>query len=481
MMKKAFLTGPVAKVLALSCLGGVVACSPGESVVASASQSIPEVQMVDYFADDGLGNAVAVIQHPAGEHLDGITYISYQGPYEDPYVAAYNHETAEWSGPYQAGVSLMGKDPTRKIDNHGKPTLIIDNAGYIHIFFGGHGGMRDVHGANPLGNHHYGENRHVVSKRPLDITEWETLDTLPPFGTYNQVVKMDNGDIYLFYRHGAHRSDWVYHKSTDNGRTFSAPVSFLKHKRRTDLGAVDSWYPYVTKGKGDEIIVSFDYHLCWDGASAPDERGHTANRQDLFYMVFDTGDGLWRNVQGEQLPMPLTREIAEEKALVARSGDLWSFNASSTLDPKGRPHIGITMGEDIGHVTGGPKQMRHFRWDGEEWVGGHSTALPIGTGDIDVPGQNHVRFLLKSQTDDRNGIIAWWESFDGGQTFAQSEVLLRRPNAGFAISSTIRNAHRDAQVIAAEIPRGSVNRRMYLIGDSGPLGRPKSDATLLNN
>jgi len=103
--------------------------------------------------------------------------------------------------------------------------MIIDDAGYIHLFFGGHGGVPSIHGDNPLGNHHYGENKHVVSKRPLDITEWEELDTIPPFGTYNQVIKMENGDIYLFYRHGAHRSDWVYHVSTDNGRSFGPAVS----------------------------------------------------------------------------------------------------------------------------------------------------------------------------------------------------------------------------------------------------------------
>ena len=175
------------------------------------------------------GNPLAVVQHPAGIHHNGVTYVSYQGPLEDPYVASYNHATGEWKGPFKAGVSAMGKDPTRRPDNHGKPTMLIDNAGYIHVFFGGHGGIPEIHGDNPLGNHHYGENKHSVSKRPLDITEWEELDTIPPFGTYNQALKMDNGDIYLFYRHGAHRSDWVYQKSSDNGRTFEPPVSFLKH------------------------------------------------------------------------------------------------------------------------------------------------------------------------------------------------------------------------------------------------------------
>jgi len=36
----------------------------------------------------------------------------------------------------------------------------------------------------------------------------EVLDNVDPFGTYSQFVKMDDGDIYLFYRHGSHRSDW---------------------------------------------------------------------------------------------------------------------------------------------------------------------------------------------------------------------------------------------------------------------------------
>ncbi len=469
---------PLAAALALACFGLVSGCAQNDAG-SLAGASVPAAQMVDYFADNGLGNAVAVVQHPAGEHLNGITYVSYQGPLEDPYVAAYNHTTGEWTGPFKAGVSAMGKDPSRKIDNHGKPTMIIDNAGYIHIFFGGHGGTADAHGPNQLGNHHYGENKHVVSKRPYDISEWEELDTIPPFGTYNQAVKMDNGDIYLFYRHGAHRSDWVYHKSTDNGRTFTEAVSFLKSKRRTDLGAVDSWYPYLTKGEGDEIIVSFDYHLCWDGASAPDARGHTANRQDLYYMVFDTGDGTWRNVEGEQLPMPLTREVADEKALVARSNGLWTFNGTSTLDPAGHPHIGLTMGQDVGGPTGGPKQMRHFRWTGEEWVGGHATALPIGNGDLLAPSSQHVRYLLDWRTPARDGAISWWESRDGGETFALGETLLQKPAVGFAISAFIRNAHPDARAIVAQYPEGTTSRFMHLVGDNGPIRRPRSEATVL--
>ena len=435
--------------------------------------------MGDYFANNGLGNAVAVVQHPAGEHRDGITYVSYQGTLEDPYVASYNHDTGEWAGPFKAGVSEMGKDPSRtpRIDNHGKPTLIIDDDGYIHIFYGGHGGTPE-HGDNPLGNHHYGRNKHAVSKRPLDITEWEELDTIPPFGTYNQAIKMDNGDIYLFYRHGAHRSDWVYQKSTDNGRTFAPPVSFLKHKRRDDLEAVDSWYPWVGRGQGDNIIVSYDYHLCWDSHANINGRGHTTERRNAFYMEFNTKTGVWRNVAGEELEMPVTREYAEAKTLAASTGELWSFNSSAHLDPEGRPHIATNLGADIGVKTGGPKQTVHFRWNGKAWVGGTSVAGTESRGDFIVDSANEVRYIL-AYKEEGDGVVAWFNSTDGGKSFKKGRQLLKRSGSGFAISSMIRNAHPDARVIVAEKPPGTDFRRMHLLGDNGPIRRAKTESRVI--
>ena len=109
------------------------------------------------------------------------TYIAYQGPHEDPYIAAYNHSTQTWQGPIHAGVSLLGHDTDPRqmhdgrvtsktlaklgtggeaaytkfaADNHGKPAIIIDDLGYIHMSFGAHGGdksLKDKLGKNPFG------------------------------------------------------------------------------------------------------------------------------------------------------------------------------------------------------------------------------------------------------------------------------------------------------------------------------------------
>ena len=447
-----------------------------------AKATSEEKILVDYFADNGFGNSVAIVQHPSGVYHKGITYVCYQGPLEDPYVASYNHETKEWKGPFKAGISTMGKDPNRKkqIDNHGKPAIFIDDADYIHIAFGGHGGTPSD-GDNPLGNYHYGKNLHAVSKKPLDISSWETLDNISVFGTYSQFVKMDNGDMYLFYRHGAHRSNWVYQKSTDNGVTFGEPISFLKHKRRTDIFAEDSWYPWVTRGNGDDIIVAFDYHICGDRNNTQDERGHIPERHNLYYMVFNTKTNQWKNVKNEPLTMPLTKELADEKTLVSQIADEWTFQAIVDVDPNGYPHVGVMVGPDVGANRSGPKRIQHFRWDGQVWLKSDNSSLPKGDGIFDVKSGTEVSLYLESQTNDDVGEISRWESSDAGKSFNKGPVLLSRKNSGFVISSLIDNPHPDARMIVGEKVKGSDFRNMYLLGDNGAVMRNKNEAQVIKN
>ena len=460
---------------------------------ACAFDSATQTETTPYFAENGFGEGVAVVQHPAGEYVNGVTYVSYQGANEDPYVAAYDHKNQKWLGPFKAGTSILGKDPSKKIDSHGKPTMIIDDEGYIHIFYGGHGGVKDLHGKNPIGDVHSGENRHAVSQKPYDISSWKDLNNVSPFGTYNQAIKMDNGDIYLFYRHGAHRSNWVYQKSTDNGRTFSEPVSYLKTKRRDDGIGADSWYASVSKGLNDEIVMGFDYHVCWDrGAPRNNRGGHSTERKNLYFAKFDTKENRWVNVQGETLLLPITKEIADEKALAVDTGDKWTFNGITKIDAEGRPHINAYIGEDIGWQIGGPKHASYHRWDGGKWVGKIKNGLPIGRGDYLVEGDK-VRFLLSGvnpETDMTH--VRWWESQNGGLDFKPRELLLEfgdykvepgeeirtRPKSlsnldspGSAASAFVKNAHPDARIIIAEKPEGSEWRRMYLIGDKGPIVR----------
>ena len=425
-----------------------------------------EADMVDYFTDNGFGNAVGP---PAGVYHEGITYVAYQGPNEDAWVASYSHETGEWVGPVLAGVSVMER--RGKIDNHGKPTLIIDDKGYIHVVYGGHGGTAEL-GENPLGNYNNGEQRHVVSKKPLDITSWKRLENISPFGTYSEFIKMDNGDLYLFYRHGAHRSNWVYQRSTDHGRTFADPVSIALTKHRTDRPAVDSWYISFLKAPGDKVAARVNYHICKD---APKGSPHYGERQNGYYMEMSTKDHLWRNIQGEVLEMPLTKEHADKYALAVNTGDKWVHGGTLALDSDSFPHFLLYLGDNTGHVHGGPKVLHHYRWNGAEWLanGGDPRTLRK-RGNLQVSSPQHVEVLISDGSK-----LVWWDSTDGGKTLEPDETYFDAKSGNLLMSKFIKNAHPEARVLVARRDGGTDFRRIYLVGDNGPLQRERSEAELL--
>lgn len=441
-------------------------------ITAISSCSLLAQEEVDFFANNAYGNPII---GQTAEYHNGITYIAYQGDLEDPYVVSYDHANKSWAGPYKAGTSLLGKDGD--IDNHGKPTLVVDGEGYIHLVYGGHGGTRDL-GDNTLGNYHDGKQIHVKTKNPLDISSWEEVNNITPFGTYSQFIKMDNGDIYLIYRHGAHRSNWVYQVSTDNCLTFSPKVSFLKAKQigvgpdgKTDW---DSWYISLKKSKANEILVSSNYHFCKGGTR------HTGERQHCYFMSFNTDTKAWYNAKGETLQIPVDKEYADTMTLAVNTGDRWNHIGPTSLNHDNHPHISWYEGEDDGSNHGGPKQMVSYQWTGNEWTGGN-TNLPVGArGEMLVTSPNAVKVLLGSK-ENGGGQVAWWESSDGGRNFVKKEVLIDNPGANFQLSHLIRYAHSDAYIIATQKVIGTDYSRIHLLGDDGSIKRSLSDADVLNN
>ena len=85
-------------------------------------------------------------------------------------------------------------------------------------------------------------------------------------------------------------------------------------------------------------------------------------------MVFDTKNNQWKNVKNEPLKMPLTKEMADEKTLIANTGTDWTFQGVTDIDSNGNPHVCITVGPDIGENRSGSKQLQYFRWNGKTWI-----------------------------------------------------------------------------------------------------------------
>jgi hypothetical protein len=435
----------------------------------------PAAAPVDFFADNGYGNPVSTLQHPAAEHHNGVTYAAYQGPHEDPYVVAYVHATDRWIGPVQAGISPMGKSPDQidpgEVDNHGKPALVIDRKGHLHLVFGSHGGDPKF-GPNPLGTFFMGTKgrmTHVVSERPGDISSWRILDNIPPFGTYNQWVRTPGGDLYLFYRHGGHRSDWVYQKSVDDGLTFEPPVSVLKHKVSAGSPAVhDSWYAWFDQGRGDTITASYVYHPCADPK-------HNAHRQNVYFMQMDTRSGDWTTVKGERLTLPVTKEVADASTLVEATGGARSSHGTCHVDGEGRPHLAFPVGGDV----------RYYRWEGKVWQKPVAVAAGYGRikdGDFIVDSPLHVRMLLGHSADGTEE-LGWWQTSDGGLTWTKGATVIASSTQSFTPSAITRNAHADALMLVSARSSADTHlyRRMMLVGARGPLFRPAAEASHLGD
>jgi hypothetical protein len=421
--------------------------------------------MVNYFTDNGYGNPLSVLQHPCAEYHNGKTYIAYQGPHEDPYVCAYDHAAKKWSGPVKAGENLMGKTPDtvdpKMIDNHGRPAMIVDGKGYIHLVFGGHGGYFRL-GKNTLGAAGKGKQTHVVSENPEDISSWKVVENIDPFGTYSQFVKMDDGDIYLFYRHGSHKSDWVYQKSTDNCKTFAPPVSVLKHKaQESDPNIHDAWYAWFDKGKGDTITASYVYHPC-------KIQGHTKERYNGYYMKMNCGDESWENVSGNTLTLPVTKEYADEKTLVCNTYNtkVKSGHGTCHVDEEGNPHLFFRQ----------QRQVTYFRWLGNAWQA--PVAVPGGDGDMIVESPKVVRMLLSCE-----GGVCWWKTTDGGLTWAKESCLISSADSSYVPTALVRNGTPDSRMAVSENNRAQnhLYRKLYLLGDSGPVGRPEEEASNLGD
>ncbi len=416
---------------------------------------------VDYFADNGFAKPVSTMQHPNAEHYKGVTYVAYQGPHEDPYVCAYDHKTAQWSGPYKAGTSQLGKtpDPTDRdtVDNHGRPALLVDNDGYIHLIFGGHGGLSAL-GKNHLGTPGRGRQMHVVSKNPEDISSWEVLDNISPFGTYSQFVKMADGDIYLFYRHGSHRSDWVYQKSTDNCRTFSPEVSILKHKMQLNPNTHDSWYAWFHEGKGDTIAVTFNYHPC-------KILGHDSTRLNAYFMKMSCANESWENVKGESLKMPITKEYADKMALACDTDGVGIRRVTLRVDSKGFPHL----------LHRRASELVHFYWDGKAWQESvvFTKDYKVTDADFAVESPGVIRLLVTARTENQNE-VSWWTTQNGGHSWEKERTLMANTtNTDYLMGALVRNAQSDAQVVVSEINpnQDHLYRKVFLLGDKGAVQR----------
>jgi hypothetical protein len=369
-------------------------------------EALPELPE-GHFTENLRGNP-----HRGWQYLDGDTlYITYQGHLTDPYVATYNIVTHSWKGPFKAAESTLSKGD-RKIDSHGRPIIEMDTQGYLHIVYGGHGGERED-GLNPLSidtPHAGGRMLHVVSKNPYDISEFEYVDDITPFASYTKSYKMGNGDIYLFTRAGTHKSPWVYYKMPAGSKRFEEPVIITWPTPQSGAPInVDTFYINPLKISDTEIAISFLWHEC-NFLEIHDKE--TYARVNAYYMRLDTTDGTFYNANGENIALPVTIDVANEKMLAFDSTDKEEtpFTTSPLMLDDGRPAVAYQA------RTKSYREWRVASFNDGQWQ--HSLPMPNTVNrtlkdEKDNPVSNILNLEVLDTTSDKHTAVTVYRDEDG--------------------------------------------------------------------
>lgn len=170
------------------------------------------------------------------------------------------------------------------------------------------------------------------------------------------------------------------------------------------------------------------------------------------------------------------KEYADENTLMFDTHGGRANHGTCRVDENGAPHVFFR--HDDGHV-------RYYRWLGDKWQQ-PVTVLPGNKsqdGDMVVHSPMHISLLLRYKNT-AGSHVGYFNSTDGGLTWQKAPSLLSSKNIAYnPISSIVRNAHPDARVMLSSNSYGQVHqyRNMVLLGDQGPVTRPKQEASNLGN
>ncbi len=404
--------------------------------------------------------------HPAAVRSGDLTWIAFQGPGYDPYIAQWDAATKTWSGPFR-----IGEDPL-ELDSHGAPALWLDPAtGLLHAFWAGHASAM----------------QHAVTTLPGSVSAWTQLPDIDAHCTYPEALTLSDGSLDLFYRDTA-TSAWVSRASTD-GITFAAPKPVLRADPHT------AWYADFRTGAAGRVNGTF-VRVDLDQYNA----GRKFCRFDLFYIRRDA-DGSWHTADGSLLPsVPVVPDTTIENGSTPTEDRCRIFDSGTGLvnevqvreDDTGAPCIlALTQtGPTITDFT-----WRFWRYSAGAWIttdiatADHffdaGTFLPGPAGTIEaalVAGSSGRSVPRDNDMTGRGGVIERWTSDDRGATWERGEpatISPDDPGVPFSDPVLVQNGDPEAQLVFTDWTQDESDfwRRIFLWGDSGLVTRETSGTT----
>jgi hypothetical protein len=292
--------------------------------------------------EQAAGAAIFGAQATVAEYdpASNTTFVSYLGPKRQLWVTALDHDDNRQIGPV-----YVADYPISVEDDHGIPSMCIDNDGYIHIVFGEHDA------AGP---------QYCKSGAPRDITATWAVSTLSAtfLGTYHMITcDRATGDLYMLRRAGpGHGTPFPKH---EDGALSRLPAGGVW----ADIGQVVDTRLYSADTNEDFYATGLEcvdgrVYMCWSIAHGA---AHDGDRADVFCAYYDIASGNMMNAAG-----------TSQGAVISSQAELFACRvATRTLAYFLRMEVAAT--DEIGLCwqtqTGDSKiGVEAAVWDGTSWT-----------------------------------------------------------------------------------------------------------------
>jgi hypothetical protein len=290
---------------------------------------------------------------------------------------------------------VLGENPDG--DAHRNPTILIDERGFIYVFFGAHGHPTRV----------------VKSASRYDITAWRPAAEIEERNTYPQPWQLRPGELFVSYRAAP---GWRFRRSIDGAQSWRPPVDLI-HFGDNSVYAVT----IAESGPCPRKI-----HIAWEkmGGGAPEEirtKALWARRYNVYYAYSDDGGATWRKRGGDICPLPITEADAEQ---VYASGEHGVWLEDIQLDSRGNPYI-LFIDADVATYECQWKVARHSqgRWLVADVARGDHM---YDAGGLVIRADDDFRVYgptTPSQPYEDGGEMEEWTSTDQGATWTNTRHI----------------------------------------------------------
>jgi len=343
-------------------------------------------------------------------------------------------------------------------DHHDNPAMTLDDRGYVWIFSGAHGKVR---------------NAYIYrSTEPYSVDSFELVRETN-FSYPQPWYVGGRGFLFLhtLYIGGRH----LYWSTSPDGVNWTAPRK---------LAEIDEGHYQVSWIHGGKVGTAFNYHPAspkggnWEDpekAGADPAASGTNNRTNLYYLETDDFGKTWRNAAGECVPVPVTS--ADNDALVRdyRREGLLVYMKDIAFDPAGRPVILYitSRGAESGQRND-PRTWTTAHWNGDEWVVRPAFVSDnnYDMGSIFVESDGTWRIIGPTETGPQpyncGGEIAVWVSEDEGESWRKVRQVTSNSEYNHSYVRKPVNAHPDFYVFWADgHGRRKSDSRLYFCDRTG--------------